>query len=126
MIKNYNPFIKGNSIVPVYDIKERDIGKFTKLIDNTKYIQSMETTNNSTSKTKHFMITTKTDYKRTVKEVKTMLKYVYPEKEDERQDYQRENTPIIHSNVSIYAQVLILFHEDNPVPTNHSNKRLKM
>ena len=87
----------------------------------------METTNESTSKDKYFMITTKKDYKLAVKEIKTMLKYIYPEREEyERQDYQRENTPIIHSNVSTYAQVLMVFHENNPVPTNHSNKRLKM
>ena len=87
----------------------------------------METTNEFISKGKYFMITTKIDYKIAVKEVKTMLKYVYPErKEDERQDYQRENTPIIHSNVFTYAQALMLFHEDIPVPTNDSKKRLKM
>ena len=34
MIKKQNAFIKENSIVSVYDAKERDIGKFTKLIDN--------------------------------------------------------------------------------------------
>ena len=59
MIKKQNAFIKENSIVPVYDIKERDIVKFNKLIDNTKYVQSMEITNESTSKGKYFMITTK-------------------------------------------------------------------
>ena len=82
----------------------------------------METTNESTSKGTYFMITTKTDYKFTVKEVKTMLKYVYPEREeDERQNYQRDITLIVHSNVS-----LMVFNEENPVPINHSNKRLKM
>ena len=56
-----------------------------------------------------------------------MLNYIYPEREeDERQDYQRDNTPLIHSNVSTYTQALMLFHEDNPAPTNNSNKRLKM
>ena len=60
-------------------------------------------------------------------EVKTMLKYIYPDREEEeRQEYQRANTPIIHNNVSTYAQALMLFHEDNPVPSNDSNKRLKM
>ena len=50
----------------------------------------METTNESTSKGKYFMITAKIDYKLAVKEVKTMLKYIYPEREeDERQNYQR-------------------------------------
>ena len=58
MIKKQNAFIKENSIVPVYDIKERDIVKFNKLIDNTKYVQSMEITNEFTSKGKYFMITT--------------------------------------------------------------------
>ena len=33
MIKKQNTFIKENYIVPVYYIKERDIVKFTKLID---------------------------------------------------------------------------------------------
>ena len=47
------------------------------------------------------MITTKKDCKLAVMEVKTMLKYIYPEREeDERQDYQRANTSIIHNNVS--------------------------
>ena len=50
MIKKKNAFIKENSIVPVYDIKERDIVQFNKLIDNIKYIQSIETTNESISK----------------------------------------------------------------------------
>ena len=60
-------------------------------------------------------------------EVKTILKFIYPEREeDERQDYQRANTPIIHNNVSTYAHALMFFHEDNPVPTNNSNKHLKM
>ena len=56
-----------------------------------------------------------------------MIKYVYPErKEAERQDYQRGNKPVIHNNVSSYAQVLADFHDETPVPTNNSNKRLKM
>ena len=104
MIKKQNAFIRESSIVPVYDINDSDIRQFTKLIDNSKYIKSIETTNESSSKGKYFMITTKKDYKLAVKEVKTMLKYVYPDREeDERQDYQRENNPVIHSNVSTYA-----------------------
>ena len=127
MIKKQNAFIKDNSIVPVHDIEERDIGKFNKLIENTKYIQSMETTNESQTKGKYFMITTKTNYKHAVKKVKAMIKYVYHNREeDERQDYQSENTPIIHSNISTYTQALTLFHEENPVPTQLSNKRLKI
>ena len=59
MIKKQNAFIKENSIVPVYDIEERDIAKFNKLIENTKYVQSMELSNESSSKGKYFMIATK-------------------------------------------------------------------
>ena len=56
-----------------------------------------------------------------------MIKHIYPERDDdERQEYQRANTPIIHNNVSTYAQALILFHEDKPVPSNDSNKRFEM
>ena len=87
----------------------------------------MGTTNESQMKGKDFMITTKTDYKNIVKEVRTMIKYVYPDREeDERQDYRSENTHILHSNISTYAQVLMLFHYENSVPTNLSNKCLKM
>ena len=71
----------------MYDINETNIGQFTKLIDNSKYIQSIESTNKSTSKGKYFMIITKKDYKLVVNEVTTMSKYVYPEREeDEIQD----------------------------------------
>ena len=59
MIKKQNAFIRESSIVPVYDVQEKDIGKLTKLIENSKYIKSIETTNESTSKGKYFMITTK-------------------------------------------------------------------
>ena len=55
MIKKQNAFIKENSIVLVYDINERDIVEFNKLIDNTKYVQSMEITNESTSKEKNML-----------------------------------------------------------------------
>ena len=83
MIKKQNAFIKDNSIVPVHDIEERDIEKFNKLIENTKYIQSMETTNESHIKGKYFMITTKSDHKQAVKEVKAMLKYIYPNRKED-------------------------------------------
>ena len=87
----------------------------------------MGTTNESQIKGKDVMITAKIDYKNIVKEVKTMIKYVYPDREeDERQNYRRENTHILHSNISTYAQVLMLFHNENSVPTNLSNKCLKM
>ena len=87
----------------------------------------METTNESQTKGKYFMITKKSDYKHAVKEVKVMLKYIYlNRKKNERQKYQSKNTPIIHSNVSTYAQTLMLFHKEKPVPTQLSNKHLKM
>ena len=127
LIKKQNAFIRESSIIPVYDIKEQDIGTLTQKIEESKYIQSIESTNETTSKGKYFMITTKKDYQSAVNEVNAMIKYVYPErKEAERQDYQRGNKPVIHTNVSSYAQVLADFHDDTPVPTNNSNKRLKM
>ena len=56
-----------------------------------------------------------------------MIKYVYPEREeDERQDYQRENSPVIHSNVSTYAQALMLSHGENPVLIKLSKKLFKI
>ena len=63
MIKKQNEFTKNNSIILVHNIEEN------KLIENTKYIQSIETTNESHTKGKYFMITTKIDYKNAVKEV---------------------------------------------------------
>ena len=51
-----------------------------------------------------------------------MIKYVYlDQEEDKRQEYQRNNTPIIYSNVSSYSQALMLFHDDKPVPLKLSN-----
>ena len=71
----------------------------------------MELTNKSQTKDKYIMMTTETDYKNAVKEVKGMIKYVYPDwEEDERQEYQRNNTPIIYSNVSSYSQVLMVIY----------------
>ena len=73
------------------------------------------------------MLRTKIDYKRTVKEVSKIVKFVYPDrKKTERQSYQRHATPIIHNNISTYAWALIKFHEENPAPTKLSNKRIKM
>ena len=71
----------------------------------------MELTNKSQTKDKYIMMTTETDYKNAVKEVKGMIKYVYPDwEEDERQEYQRNNTPIIYSNVLSYSQVLMVIY----------------
>ena len=54
-----------------------------------------------------------------------MIKYVYPDQETTTQR-GRQQTPIMHTNVSTYAQTLMNFHEANPVPTNSSNKILKI
>ena len=42
------------------------------------YIQDIESTYESTTKGKYFLITTKTDNKKTSIEAKDMLQYVYP------------------------------------------------
>ena len=124
IIKKQNAFIKDTSIILVYKVEE---GKFTQLIENSKYVQSMDITNESQTKGKYFTITINTDYKNAVDEVKGMIKYVYLDREeDERQEYQRKNTPIIHSNVSTYAQALMLFHDDNSVPPKLLYKHLKI
>ena len=120
-IKKQNAFIKDTSIILVYKVEE---GKFTQLIENSKYVQSMDITNESQTKGKYFTITIKTYYKNVAKEVKGMIKYVYLDREeDERQECQRKNTPIIHSN---YAQTLMLFHDDNSVPPKLLYKHLKI
>ena len=108
IIKKQNAFIKDTSIILVYKVEE---GKFTQLIENSKYVQSMDITNESQTKGKYFTITINTDYKNAVKEVKGMIKYVYLDREeDERQEYQRNNTPIIYSNVLSYSQVLMVIY----------------
>ena len=65
----------------MYDINEEDVGKFAKLIKESKYIQDIKQTNESTQKSKYFFITTKTDYRKTVVEVNKMIKYVYLDRE---------------------------------------------
>ena len=92
------------------------------------FIQDIESTHESTTKGKYFLITTKTDYKQATKEAKDMLKYVYPNRKTTDNHYlsQLNHTPIIYNNISIYAQVLMQFHESNPVPEPSSHKRLKL
>ena len=92
------------------------------------YIQDMEVTHESTTKGKYFLITTKSDYKKASIEAKDMLNYIYPNRVTNNIQYtspQYEN-PIIHNNVSTYAQALMHFHESNPVPDTTSHKRLKL
>ena len=43
------------------------------------YIQDIEETYESTSKGNYFLITTKTDYRKTLTEANAMIKYIYPE-----------------------------------------------
>ena len=57
-----------------------------------------------------------------------MLKYVYPNRPTNDIQYSSSpnESPIIHNNVSTYAQALMQFHESNPVPKISSHKRLKL
>ena len=57
-----------------------------------------------------------------------MLKCLYPNRTSTDIQYssQQNEDPIIHNNVSIYAQALMKFHESNPVPETSSHKRLKL
>ena len=56
-----------------------------------------------------------------------MLKYVYPNRPTNDIQYSSSpnENPIIHNNVSTYAQALMQFHVSNPVPEVSSHKRLK-
>ena len=82
IIKEQNTFINDNSIILVYDIEERGIEKFVKLIENAQYIQNIEPTNKSKQKDNYFTITTTTDYSKPVKEVTGMVKHFYPDRSD--------------------------------------------
>ena len=77
IIQKQNAFIRDNSIIPVYDIDEIDIGKFVKLINKSNYIQDIEPTYESKQKGKYFSMTTKTDYRKAVVEVNDMIEYIY-------------------------------------------------
>ena len=113
IIKKPNSFISEESIISVYDIEEKDINKFKRLIMNTKYIQNIEQTHESKQKGKYFMIPTKTDYKKVVIEAKELVKYIYPDRntEDLQTPRQINNNQIININVSTYAQDLMQFHD---------------
>ena len=86
------------------------------------YIQDIEETYESTYKGKYFLITTKTDYRKALTEANDMITYIYPDRviTDLITSNQRSNIPIIHNNVSTYAQALMTFHESNPVPVQSS------
>ena len=91
IIQKQNAFIKDNSIIPVYDINEEDVKTFTKLIIDSNYIQDIEQTNESTQKDKYLLITRKTDYRKAVIEVNTMIIYIYPDRETKTQR-ERDNS----------------------------------
>ena len=50
--------IADSSIIPIYDIEERNLRKFKQLIETTMYIQDIELIHESTTKRKYFLITT--------------------------------------------------------------------
>ena len=72
-----------------------------------------------------FFITTKTDYRKAVVEVNEIIKYIYPDRETTTQR-ERQQAYIMHTNISTYTQTLMNFHEASPVPTNSSNKKIKI
>ena len=47
IIQKKNAFIRDNSIIPVYDIDKRDVGKIKKFINESNCIQDIELTNES-------------------------------------------------------------------------------
>ena len=54
-----------------------------------------------------------------------MVKYIYPDHELQTKR-ERIQAPIIHTNVFTYTQTLMNFHKAHPIPTNSSNKILKI
>ena len=128
IIKKQNAFIAGSSIIPIYELEERDLNKFKKLIETAMYIQDIELTHETTTKGEYFLITTELDYKKASIEAKDMINDVYPSRATNNIQYTNPQyeSPIIHNNVSIYAQTLMHFHESNPVPETSSHKRLTL
>ena len=54
IIQKQNAFINDIYIITVYDIEVRDVDKFAKLINESKYIQDIEPTDESKQKGKYF------------------------------------------------------------------------
>ena len=90
------------------------------------YIQDIQQKHEYTLKGKYFLITTNTDYKKSFIEAKDMVNYPQRTTKELNLSNQRNNTSIIHSNLSTYTQALVQFHESNLVPETSSNKRLKL
>ena len=127
-LKQQNAFVSDSFIIPVYENKERDINEFKKLIETSMYIQDIQQKHEYTLKGKYFLITTNTDYKKSLIEAKDMVNYIYPQRTTKELNLsnQRNNTSIIHTNLSTYTQALVQFHESNLVPETSSHKRLKL
>ena len=120
VIKKQNAFISDSFIITIYDSEERDVNKFKKLIETSIYVQDIEETYESTFKGKYFLITTKNRLQESIyRKANDMIKHIYPDITNKGFNIssQRNNTPIIHTNVSTYFQALISFHEFNPVPS---------
>ena len=60
-----------------------------------------------------------------VVEVNEMITYIYSDRETTTYR-ERQQDPIMHTNVSTYAQTLMNFHKVNPVSNKLPNKRLKI
>ena len=75
-----NIFIRDSSIIPIYDIEKIDCVKFAKLINEYKYIQDIEPTNESKQKGNYDLITPKQNYRKTVTEINEIVKYLYSDK----------------------------------------------
>ena len=71
------------------------------------------------------LIITRTDYRKTVIEINDIFKHLYTDHEIQ-QPRERQQAPVLHNNISTYAQTLTKFYEANPILTTSSNKRLKI
>ena len=128
IIIKQNAFIAASFIIRVYDTEERDVDKFKQPITNSTYTQDIEATHESKLKENYFLIATKTEYKKTLFEAKEVVKNIYPQRSNIDLNTARQSmiTPIINTNVLIYAQALMQFLESNPVQDNSFQKRLKI
>ena len=63
----------------MYGIEKKDIGKFAKIINESKYILYIEPKNESKQKGKYFLPTTKTDYRKAMAKVNDIVKYICPD-----------------------------------------------
>ena len=108
-IHKQNVLINDNSIIPVYDIEEIDVGKFQQLLKINMH--SMYQTNKRIENKREILL----NYKQATVEVKDMIKYIHSDRV-ERETLSRPLVPILHTNLSTYTQTLVNFHDTNPVP----------